>query len=427
MMQCDLLVKNAQIDEGQPTVDIACDSGKISAIGRDITAQAGQTIDAGGCWVSPPFVDCHFHLDATLSAGRPRRNASGTLLEGIQIWGDLKRQQTADDIIARATRLCRWSIAKGITAIRSHVDVSDPSLTTVDALLDLRQQMRPYIDIQLVAFPQDGYLRDSGAHKRLLQGLDRGVDVIGGIPHFERTTQEGSESIAALCRLAAERGLRVDMHCDETDDPHSRHIETLACETVRHGLQGRVAGSHLTSMHSMDNYYAVKLLALMAEADVAAIPNPLINITLQGRQDNYPKRRGLTRIKEMWENNIRVAFGHDCVQDPWYPLGTHDMLEVAHMAIHAGLLTTPAQMRRAYEAVTTVAADVFGLEDYGIAVGNNADFIVLQAKNPIEAICTRAVRLFVVRRGRILSQMSPCVAQLMLDEKETVDFSSTWG
>ena len=426
-MQCELLIKNARIAEKGETVDIACDGGKIAAIGAALSAEGRQTIDAAGYWVSPPFVDCHFHLDSTLSAGKPRRNASGTLLEGIQIWGELKRQQSVEDIIARATRLCRWSIAKGVLAIRSHVDVSDPSLSTVQALLQVREAMRPYIDIQLVAFPQDGYLRNSGARERLLQALDMGVDIVGGIPHFERTMQEGADSIAALCRLAAERGLRVDMHCDETDDPLSRHIETLAGETVRYGLGGRVAGSHLTSMHSMDNYYAVKLLALMAEAKVAAISNPLINITLQGRQDTYPKRRGLTRIKEMWNQNIAVALAHDCVQDPWYPLGTHDMLEVAHMAIHAGLLTAPDEMRRAYDGITTTAAQVFGLENYGIRQGNNADFVILQANSPIEAICLRANRLFVIRQGKVLAQTEPMTAQVMLgDGAEVVDFSSTW-
>lgn len=423
-MHCQLLIRNAKITEGDSSVDIACQNGKISAIAPNLSVHAETTIDAAEHWVTPPFVDCHFHLDATLSAGQPRINKSGTLLEGIQIWGELKRRQTTAEIVERAAKLCRWSIAKGVLAVRSHVDVSDPNLATVEALLEVRERMKPYMDIQLVAFPQDGYFRDEGASKRLVQALDMGVDVVGGIPHFERTMQEGADSVAVLCRLAAERGLRVDMHCDETDDPLSRHIESLARETVRHGLHDRVAGSHLTSMHSVDNYYAVKLLALMAEARVAAIPNPLINITLQGRRDNYPKRRGLTRIEEMWENDIKVAFGHDCVKDPWYSLGSHDMLEVAHMGIHAALLTSPEQMRRAFAAVTVTAAEVFGLPDYGLAVGKNADFVVLQADSPIEAIRLRATRLYVVRRGRVIAQTPPAVTQLHLsDGAEYVDFT----
>lgn len=428
-MNTDLLIKNAVIygDDQRRQVDIACCDGKISAVDDNINIDAdnvAEVIDAEGFLLSPPFVDCHFHLDSTLSLGRPRLNSSGTLLEGIQLWGELKRQQSAADIVERALRLCRWSVAKGVAAIRSHVDVSDPSLFTLEALLEVRERMRPYLDIQLVAFPQDGFFRDGGAHKRLLRALDMGVDVVGGIPHFERTMAAGGESVAALCRIAADRGLRVDMHCDETDDPMSRHIETLAAETVKHGLQGRVAGSHLTSMHSTDNYYAGKLLALMAEAQVAAIPNPLINITLQGRQDTYPKRRGLTRIKEMWEVGVNVAFGHDCVMDPWYPLGSHDMLEVANMAVHAALLTAPQQMRRAYDAVTTDAAAVFGLQQYGLNVGDNADFVVLQAHHPLEALRLRANRLYVIRRGRTIARTAKATSTVYMDGDDggAVDF-----
>ena len=418
---CELIVRNATMQGGR--TDIACGNGKIIAVGKNLALSAGQRIDADGGMVSPPFVDCHFHLDSTLSRGRPRINKSGTLLEGIEIWGELKRRQTRQEIIARALHLCRWSIAKGVLAIRSHADVSDPSLATVEALLEVRERMRPHMDIQIVAFPQDGFFRDAGAHKRLLRALDMGVDIVGGIPHFERTMQDGADSVAALCRIAADRGLRVDMHCDETDDPLSRHIETLARETIRHGMQGRVAGSHLTSLHSVDNYYAGKLLALMAEAQVAAIPNPLINITLQGRQDTYPKRRGLTRIEEMWKAGIAVAFGHDCVMDPWYPMGSHDMLEVAQMAIHAALLTKPEQMVRAFDAVTTDAAGVFGLNNYGLAVGDNADFVVLQASEPTEAIRLRAARLYVVRRGRVIAHTPAMASELFLDDKPIrVDF-----
>ena len=407
MFKGRLLVKGARVAGRDGLVDVACVDGKIEAVGPDLGDGADETIEAGGNLLAPPFVDCHFHMDSALSLGRPRLNQSGTLLEGIEIWGDLKKEQGKDEIVARAKRLCHWSLAKGVQAIRSHVDVTDSSFATVEALLEVRDSMRDLIDIQLVAFPQDGYLRDPGAVKSVERALDMGVDVVGGIPHHERTAAEGAESVAALCRLAAERGLLVDMHCDETDDPSSRHLESLARETVRHGLQGRVAGSHLTSMHSMDNYYANKLLGLVAEARVAANSNPLINITLQGRQDTYPKRRGLTRVAEMWERGILVAFGHDCVMDPWYPLGTHDMLEVAHMGVHAALLTRPEQIARAYDAVTVDAAKVFGLDGYGTDVGDDASFSILQASDPIEAIRLRPSRLHVVRKGRVVARTTP--------------------
>ena len=250
--------------------------------------------------------------------------------------------------------------------------------------------------------------------KNLERALDKGVDVVGGIPHFERTMEDGARSIEVLCDIAAERGLMVDMHCDETDDPLSRHIETLAAETQRLGLHGRVTGSHLTSMHSMDNYYVSKLLPLMAEAQVHAVANPLINIVLQGRHDTYPKRRGQTRVPEMRAHGINVAFGHDCVMDPWYSLGSADMLDVAHMALHVGQMTSREAMRYCFDAVTTNAAKIMGLEGYGLDVGCNGDLVVLQAADPIEAIRLKARRLFVVRRGKVIAESARAVTRLDL-------------
>src|SRR3712207_6386285 len=291
-MTFDLLVKNATLPDGREGLDIAIAGGRIVAVERAIAGEAAQSIDAGGQLVSPPFVDVHFHMDATLSLGLPRMNESGTLLEGIALWGDLKPLLTVEAVVDRALRYCDLAVSQGLLAIRSHVDVCDDRLTGVEALLEVKRQVAPYLDLQLVAFPQDGYYRSPGAVDNLRRALDMGVEVVGGIPHFERSMADGAASVRALCEIAAERGLRVDMHCDETDDPLSRHIETLSFETQRLGLQGRVAGSHLTSMHSMDNYYVSKLLPLMAEAGVAAIANPLINILIQGRHDTYPKRRG---------------------------------------------------------------------------------------------------------------------------------------
>ena len=253
-----------------------------------------------------------------------------------------------------------------------------------------------------------------GALANLKRALDLGVDVVGGIPHFERTMVEGAESVRILCELAAERGLRVDMHCDETDDPLSRHIETLAFHTQRLGLQGRVTGSHLTSMHSMDNYYVSKLLPLIAEAQVHAIANPLINITLQGRVDTYPKRRGMTRVPELMAAGVNVAFGHDCVLDPWYSLGSADMLEVAQMGLHVAQMTSQAQMRACFDAVTVNAAKLLGLNDYGLEVGKSADFVLLQAKTPVEAIRLKANRLKVVRRGKVIAETAERTSSLHL-------------
>jgi len=420
-----MLVRDASLVDGRRHQDVLVQGGRIVAVGSALAAPDGaHVIEAGGMLLSPPFVDAHFHMDATLSYGLPRVNDSGTLLEGIALWGELKPALTQSALVERALQYCDWAVAKGLLAIRTHVDICDDRLLAVEALLQVRKTVAPYLDLQLVAFPQDGLLRAPNALANLTRALDRGVDVVGGIPHFERTMADGAESVRILCELAAERGLRVDMHCDESDDPLSRHIETLAFQTQRLGLHGRVTGSHLTSMHSMDNYYVSKLLPLMAEAQVHAIANPLINITLQGRHDSYPKRRGMTRVPELMAAGINVAFGHDCVLDPWYSLGSADMLEVAQMGLHVAQMTSQAQMRACFDAVTVNAARLMGLAGYGIEVGNHADFVLLQARDPAEAIRLRASRLIVVRRGAIVARTPAATAALNLPGRpQSVDWT----
>src|SRR5271163_2698784 len=413
-MTFDLIVRGATLPDGRTDIDIAARDGRIVAIERGIAAEAGTIIDARGRLVSPPFVDCHFHMDATLSLGLPRLNQSGTLLEGIALWGGLKPLLTHEAVAERALRYCDLAVSQGLLAVRSHVDVCDDRLIAVEALLDVRARVKPYLDLQLVAFPQDGYFRSPTAARNLERALDLGVDVVGGIPHFERTMAQGAASVRALCELAARRGLRVDMHCDETDDPMSRHVETLAAETQRLGLGGRVVGSHLTSMHSMDNYYVSKLLPLMQEAGAAATSNPIINITIQGRHDTYPRRRGLTRIPEMRAIGIPVALGQDCVMDPWYGLGGADMLDVAHMAVHGAPMTSREAIRWTFDAVTEIPAAILGLEGYGLAVGKNADMVLLQAADPIEAVRMRATRLLVMRRGEIIARTPARTSELSL-------------
>ncbi len=411
----DLIIRNANLPDGRTGLDVGCRGGRIAALEAGIAADAGQVVDAGGRLLSPPFIDIHFHMDATLSLGRPRRNRSGTLLEGIQLWGELRPMLDREEMVARALRYCDLAVAQGLLAVRSHVDVTDDRLIGVEALLEVRDRVKPYFDLQLVAFPQDGYFRRPGTAANLERALDMGVEVVGGIPHGERTMEDGRRSVTALCELAAGRGLMVDLHCDETDDPMSRHIETLVFETQRLGLGRRVAGSHLTSMHSMDNYYASKLLALIAEAGVHCVPNPVANIVLQGRHDTYPKRRGLMRVPELLALGVTVAFGQDSMLDPWYPLGNADMLDVASMAVHVGHMTSLAAMKDSFDAVTVNAAEVFGLQDYGIAVGNHADFVLLEARDTVEAIRLRAARLAVIRRGRIIAQSAPRTATLALE------------
>jgi cytosine/creatinine deaminase len=420
----DLLITNATLPDGRTGMSVAVEAGKIIEVTPALTAPAHETIDAGGKLLTPPFCDPHFHMDSALTYGNPRVNESGTLLEGIQLWGELKPTLKADDIIERALTYCDWAVAKGLLAIRSHVDTSDPSLLAVEAILEVTRRVAPYIDLQLVAFPQDGVLRTPGGADSLKRALDIGVDIVGGIPHFERTMTEGAASVKLLCEIAAERGKLVDMHCDETDDPMSRHIETLAFETQRLGLQGRVTGSHCTSMHSMDNYYVSKLIPLIAESGLSIIANPLVNITLQGRHDTYPKRRGMTRVPELMAAGVTVAFGHDDVMDPWYAMGSGDMLEVAHMGLHVAQMTSQKGIRACFDAVTANAAKVMHLQGYGLEPGCDASFVLLQARDAIEAIRLRANRLKVWNKGKLLAESAPAASTLHLPGR-TVQLSFT--
>lgn len=399
----DLIVKGGTLPDGR-VADVAIRGDRIVEIAPNIEFEARKVIDATGDLVSPPFVDPHFHLDATLSFGTPRVNASGTLLEGIGLWGELRDMTSVEDMVTRALSYCDWAASMGLLAIRSHVDTTPDHLNTVTAMLEVREKLKDYIDLQLVAFPQDGLYRSKTGRDNVIRALDMGVDVVGGIPHFERTMADGAASVTDLCEIAAKRGLPVDIHCDETDDPMSRHIETLAYETTRLGLQGRVAGSHLTSMHSMDNYYVSKLLPLIAEAEISAIPNPLINIVLQGRHDTFPKRRGLTRVKEMLAMGIRVGWGQDCVMDPWYSLGTADMLDVAFMGLHVAQMTHPDDIARCFTMVTEDNAAIMGLSEYGLRKGALASLVVLDAASPSEALRLRPARLAVIAKGKVIAR-----------------------
>lgn len=416
----DLIIRNANLTTGQSGFDVGISAGKIAAIEKHLEGDFGEEIDATGRLLSPAFCDPHFHMDATLSLGKPRMNVSGTLLEGIALWGELRPIVTKEELVDRALRYCDLAVSQGLLFIRSHVDTSDPKLVTAEAMLEVREKVAPYINLQLVAFPQDGYYRASEGVFALNRALDMGIDIVGGIPHFERTMDEGSKSVEALCRIAADRGLPVDMHCDETDDPMSRHIETLAAQTIRFGLEGRVAGSHLTSMHSMDNYYVSKLIPLMVEAEINVIPNPLINIMLQGRHDTFPKRRGLTRVRELMEAGLNVSLGQDCTMDPWYSMGSADMLEVAHMGIHVAQMGGIEDKKQIFDAITLNSAKTMGLEDYGLNVGCNADLVILQANDVIEALRLKPTRLYVIKSGKVISQTPARISELSLEDRPSV-------
>jgi len=411
----DLLVRAGTLADGRTGIDIAVLDGRIVEMRPGIAASAVREIDAAGHLVAAPFVDAHFHLDATLALGFDgHRNESGTLAEGIRIWNTISSAIPADDFRRRALAYCDLAVAHGLLAIRSHVDVTDPKLTAVEVLLDVKRTVAPYLDLQLVAFPQMGYFGAPETAGNLRRALEMGVDVVGGIPHLEPTMELGRRSVTELLTLAAERGLMVDLHCDENDDPMSRHAEQLAYETKRLGLEGRVTGSHLTSMHSMDNFYAARLITMLAAADVSVVANPLANMMLQGRFDTYPKRRGLTRIPELMAAGCTVATGHDSVLDPWYPLGRADMLDVAFMNAHAAHMSSQAGMRDCFRLVTELPAKIMGLDGYGLAVGNAADIVVLQAADVVEAIRLRPARLAVIRRGDVIAETPRVATRLAL-------------
>lgn len=418
-MTFDLVIRGATLPDGRTSQDIAVTDGRIAAIAPKL-APGAREIDANGRLVAPPFVDAHFHIDATLSLGTDGLyNESGTLAEGIALWRRISPGLSADNFRDRALRYCDMAVSKGLLAIRSHVDITNSNLMAAEVIADVRREVAPYLDLQLVAFPQMGFFSRPDMADSVRAVLDMGFEVVGGIPHLEPTAELGRASITALCEIAAERGAMVDMHCDENDDPNSRMIETLVYETRRLGLQGRVTGSHLTSMHSMDNFYANRLIGMMADAGLHVMANPPANLHLQARFDTYPKRRGLARVPELREAGCTVGFAQDSVLDPWYPLGQCDLLDVAWIAAHACHMTDRAGLRDCFDAVTADPATIMKLDGYGLTPGAHADMIVMEADDPIEAIRTRATRTHVIRRGKVVCETEPPAARLALDGRPT--------
>jgi cytosine deaminase len=382
--------------------DIGIEGGRIVPPGP-----ARQTRDLGGRLVTPPLVEPHIHLDAVLTAGQPRANRSGSLFEGIAIWADRVRDLTVADVQARVRRVLRWQLACGVQHVRSHVDVCDPQLTSLRALVELREEARGTVDLQLVAFPQQGILSFDGGAELMRRAVELGADVVGAIPHFELTREDGVESVRFAMALADEHGLRVDIHCDETDDEHSRFLETMVAETIRRGMSGRVTASHTTAMHSYNAAYAARLIANIARAGLHMVTNPLDNAVLQGRFDTGPIRRGHTRVKELQAAGINVAIGHDSVLDPWYPLGFGDPLQAAFVLAHLGHMSGDDELRRLIDMITVAPAAALGVADYGLEVGDPADLVVFDAASEAEALRLQRPRHLVLRAGRVVAATEP--------------------
>src|ERR1700681_989055 len=415
----DLLLKGARLPGQSENREIGIRAGRIVESERE----AREVVDLGGALVTPALVEPHIHLDAVLTVGEPRQNESGSLFEGIAIWSERVKHLTIDDVKRRVRTVLRWQLANGVQFVRSHVDVCDPELRAVRALLELRQELGEQMTLQLVAFPQQGIMSFEGGEELMKRAVDMGVDVVGAIPHFELTREYGERSVKFAMALAAEKGLRVDIHCDETDDDHSRFVEVMAAETIRLGMGVRVTASHTTAMHSYNNAYAYRLINNLKRAQLHMVTNPLDNSTLQGRFDTYPIRRGHTRVKELLAAGVNVCIGHDSVMDPWYPLGYADPLQAASVLAHYGQMSGFEEIRTLIDMITVNPAGALGLEGYGLEVGCKADLCAFAAPTEMDAIRLVSPRKLVLRSGKVVARTEPAQTTVVWDgHEEAVDF-----
>ena len=424
-MAADLVLRNVRLADRDGLVDLALEGGSFARIGPGLELDAARTIDAEGRLATPPLVDCHLHLDASLTAGRPRYNQSGTLLEGIQVWGELKPTLTEEDVLERARKIVMWSAAQGTLHIRAHADVSGENDAMVRGLLRLRDEVAELVTIQVTAFPQDGIFARSGDEERLENALRLGVDCVGGIPHYEPTAELGLREVHRVCELAKQYGRRVDVHCDETDDPSSRFLEVLADNTVAHGLSGRVTASHCTAMGSYEPYYSSKLRGFLRRAGLNIVVNPYANSLIQGRLDPYPKRRGFAQLKELLAEGVNVSLGNDVIADPWYLLGRADLLHAASLALHFTYMSGLDEIPEMLGCATWRGARTLGIEDeYGIEEGKPADLVVWDAPTPLEVMRLLPARRWVLRRGRVVAETTPAVSRVFRDGgEETVTYT----
>ncbi len=420
----DLIIKNAKLRDQVECVDIGIENGKIVAIEKEIQNKGKKEIDAKGNLVTPPFCDPHLHLDAALSVGDPRYNMSGTLLEGIQVWGERKPHLTKEIIKKNAIEAVKWEVANGTLKIRTHADTTDPKLLTVESLLEVKEELKDLVDIQVVAFPQDGIFTLPEGQKLMEKAMDMGVDVVGGIPHIEYTREDGVKDVEYAFDLAEKHDALIDIHVDETGDDQSRFVEVMAKETIVRGLQGRVTASHTTAMHNYNNDYAFKLIGILKKAEMNMITNPFDNSVLQNRTDGYPRKRGHTRVDEMLSRDINVCIGHDSIMDPWYPMGKGSMLQAANLLLHYAQLSGYDQIFQLYDMITTHSAKTMCISDtYGIEVGKPADMIVIDATNEMDAIRLMSECLYVIRKGKIVAKTIPAERKVTFkNQSKTMDF-----
>jgi cytosine deaminase len=414
-LPADLIIRNARLLDGR-LLDIAVEDARFTQLAPALDLDSGVVIDAEGRLVTAPLVDCHLHLDASLTAGSPRFNESGTLIEGIHVWGELKPTLTAQDVFERASEIVRWSAAQGTLFIRAHADVSGDNDAMLRGLLRVRDELAELCTIQVTAFPQDGLYGNEGDAERLEQAIRLGVDCVGGIPHYEPTTELGLREVHRVFELAKAHNRRVDIHCDETDDPNSRYLEVMADNTVKSGLAGRVTASHCTAMGSYEPYYSSKLRGFLRRSGINVVVNPYANSLIQGRLDHYPKRRGFAQLKELLAEGVNVSLGNDVIIDPWYPMGKADLIDAAHLALHFTYMSGRDEITEMLRLATERGARTLGVEDeYGIEEGKPADCVIFDAPTPIDVISLRATRRYVIRRGRLIAETTPARTTLLGD------------
>ena len=419
-----MLVKNIHINGREGLWQIVIEDGKIARIlpNEEQIDFSGDILDGEQGIVYPPFVEPHIHLDATQTAGQPNWNQSGTLFEGIERWAERKSLLSHEDVKSRAWKTLKWQIANGVQHVRTHVDVSDPTLTALKAMLEVKKEVAPWVDLQIVAFPQEGILSYPNGEALLDQAMAMGADVVGGIPHFEFTREYGVESMHIAFNIARKYNKQIDIHCDEIDDEQSRFVETVAALALKYEMGDKVTASHTTAMHSYNNAYASRLFRLLKLSKIHFVANPLVNIHLQGRFDTYPKRRGVTRVKEMLKNNINVCFGHDDVFDPWYPLGTANMLQVLHMGLHVCQLMGYGQINDGLKLVTENSAKALGLQGYGVEEGNAANFIILPAESGFDAVRRQVPTRYSIRHGKVIAETKLAETTIHLNDNERVTY-----
>ena len=404
-----MLLKNLYLENAQELSDIRIQNGKFAEIAPNLAPQEGEeVVDLGGKLALPPFIESHVHLDTCLTAGDPVWNMSGTLFEGIECWAKRKDKLTKADVRERVNRVVRMQAATGVQHVRTHVDVTDPKLTAMEAMLELKEDLKDVMDIQIVAFPQEGILSYPNGKELMENAVRMGADAVGAIPHFEFTREYSVESINFAMRLAEKYDRLVDVHCDEIDDEASRGLETLAARAYEMQMFDRVTASHTTAMHSYNNAYVLRLMRLLKLSRINFVSNPLVNTHLQGRVDTYPKRRGITRVKELMQEGLNVSFGHDDIFDPWYPLGNGNLRDVVFMGLHVCQMMGYEEIMNSYRFISTNAARTLHLgNQYGIRTGNPADLIILDAKNYYDALNCNSPVLRSYKSGRLIAQTEP--------------------